>query len=751
MSRLFKAMFLGLFTGAIGVIVGVLPFGLSLEEDIGLGLLFKLRGQLGAPSDAVIVSIDKQSSEYLDLPDNPDKWPRSVHARLTENLSRAGARVIAFDVHFVEPRSPQEDGRLAEAIGSAHNCLLCEPMKTREIRPSGEGGSAGEVQSVVRVVKPLDLLSRQAVSTAPFPLPRIPFKVNRYWTFQTGAGDVPTLPVVAFQLYAMPVYGDFVRLLEKTCPDQAGRLPHDGNVIIKTGRVKDLAREIREIFESEPSVPKRMLADLDRSAASPGDPKNQVILRSLVRMYQGANSRYLNYYGPPRTVTTVPYYQALRYYEKGAGDGYVDLKGKAVFVGLSEVLLAERKDSFYTVFSQADGLFIGGVEIMATAFLNLLEGAPIEPVGTRAYILIILLWGVFLGIATRIPAIGVAAASTVVLSIAYLGFAAWQFKAAATWYPVVVPLFLEVPVAFFGAVTWKYVDTNKERLNIRKAFEHYLPKEVVDQLARDIAHIQTGSKVVYGVCLYTDAQQYTALSETMEPADLGRFMNRYYGTMFKPVKQHGGFVSGVIGDSMLALWVSARCDPTLKAKACQAVLEIREALQQFETASSETTLKTRLGLHCGTILLGHIGALDHYEYTPMGDIVNTASRIEGLNKHLGTNVLVSGDLVEQLVGFLTREVGTFRLKGKTKPIEVYELRGQLQGADEREVKACALFAEGLAAFKQQSWDDATERFRMCLAVFGEDVPSRMYIGLCGYYKENRPEEPWDGVIHMEKK
>ena len=127
-SRLTKAIILGLLVGIVGVIAGLLPFGHSLEENMGLGVLFKLRGEKPKPSDVFIVSIDKESSEKLNLPDNPDKWPRSLHARLTENLMREGAKVVAFDVHFIEPRSAEDDRLLAKAIKEAKNCVLGEPL-----------------------------------------------------------------------------------------------------------------------------------------------------------------------------------------------------------------------------------------------------------------------------------------------------------------------------------------------------------------------------------------------------------------------------------------------------------------------------------------------------------------------------------------------------------------------------------------------------------------------------------------------
>ena len=751
LSRLSNAAILGILTGTIGVIASVLPLGLDLDETVGLDVLFRLRGERPAPPDVVVVSIDKESCECLNLPDNPDKWPRSTHARLTEILAKEGARVIAFDVHFIEPRSPEDDNLFAGAIRAARNVVLCEPLKAREIPLSDRTGPRAEVHSIVKTAKPIPLLSRPAVSTAPFPLPRIPFKVSQYWTFQAGAGDVPTLPVVVFQLFTRQIYGEFVRLLERASPTQARKLPGDCDGAMEAGEINGLIRNIREIFESDPSIAEKMLMELERSRFPSDDGKKVQLITSLINMYRGGNSRYINYCGPPRTITTIPYYQALQLEEGGIGEKRVDLKGKAVFVGLSEVLLAERKDSFYTVFSQANGLFVSGVEIAATAFSNLLENRPLKPLRLHSFILVIFLWGALLAIVCRLLPIVVSVVTVIGLSLLYLVVATYQFKIHDLWFPIVVPLFFQAPLGFFGAVVWNYIETNKERQNIRKAFEHYLPKDVVNQLSKNIATIRTGSKIVYGVCLYTDAEQYTSFSESMDPAELGRFMNRYYETMFKPVKQHGGFISGVIGDSMLALWVAASSENTLRAKACMAALDIRKALEQFDQSSNAVKLRTRIGLHCGPILLGHIGALDHYEYSPMGDIVNTAARIDSLNKKLGASMLVSDEVIHQLGGFLTRELGTFRLAGKVKPVVVHELLGRGEESSEKMRASCVMFAEALSAFRRQSWDEAAEKFHQSLENLGEDGPSHFYLTLCETYKATPPAEPWDGVVRMGEK
>ena len=464
MSRLLKAIFLGFLIGIVGLVISLFYFASNIEENTGLGLLFKLRGEGQAPSDVVIVSIDKESSEKLNIPDNPDKWPRSLHARLIENLVREGAEVIAFDVHFIEPRSSEDDNLFAEAIRKARNVVLAEPLKAKEIPLSGSGGSHAGVHSIEKIVKPLALFARPAVATAPFALPRIPFKVNQYWAFKTGAGDSPTLPVVAFQLFTLQVYEEFIHLLEKVSPNQAGKLPRDSDTVIKTRGVKKLIGDIKEIFESKPLIADRMLEELEHSKPLSVDVKRYRLLKSLIRMYGGSNSRYINYYGPPRTITTIPYYQALQLRESAGNDKQIDLKGKAVFVGLSEILLAERKDSFYTVFSQANGIFISGVEIAATAFSNIIEDTPVKPISLHFYIPIILLWGILTGVICRMSTIKVAALGIVGLSVFYLISGVYLFKTNNIWNPIIIPLFIQNPLAFLGAVAIKYSGLFKEYL-----------------------------------------------------------------------------------------------------------------------------------------------------------------------------------------------------------------------------------------------------------------------------------------------
>jgi adenylate cyclase len=322
-------------------------------------------------------------------------------------------------------------------------------------------------------------------------------------------------------------YEEFLRLLGMVDPTQAAHLPPSKETSIASGIAK-LMHGVREIFKKEPSTGQKLLAELANDRTLSSDRRKRQLLKSYVSMYQGTDSRYLNFYGPPGTITTVPYYQVLQVQEPGiTGDKRPDVSGKVVFVGLSEHLRPEQKDGFYTVFSQPSGVDLSGVEIAATAFANLLEDRHIQPPQVTVYLAMILLWGVILGTLCRLLPTTIAVVSVIGLGTLYLAAAQHQFNTADTWYPVVLPLFVQLPLALFGGVLWKYFDTNNEREHIRKLFGYYLPNKVVDQLLTNVTDVKTSNQLVYGTCLCTDAEQYTALAENMDPKVLGSFINEY--------------------------------------------------------------------------------------------------------------------------------------------------------------------------------------------------------------------------------
>jgi adenylate cyclase len=752
MIRLFKGSVLGLAIGVLGLIIGLLPFGLTIEERIGLDLLFTLRGVKKPPNDVVIISLDKQSANFLNVSDDYRKWPRRIHAKLIEALRHEGAAVIVFDVLFDESRSRDEDEVLSSAIQKAGNVVLCCFLKTERMAITAERATSTRVIQTVELIPPIPLFQNFAMAIAPFPLPKIPYKVSQYWTFKQDAGDAPTLPVVAFQIYAMDANKDLIELIKKVNETHVNPVLPNQPKISHAQDVDRFMREMRGLFFRDVTLGENTLKELGRSGLMNKNPSLHRKIKSLIKMYQSPPSLYFNFYGPPQTITTIPYYQALQQYGKGLGSSEsISLKDKAIFIGHSPKFQHEQKEMFFTVFSESSGLDLSGVEIAATGFANLLEDVHIEPPSIAVLGALLFFWGAGIGIVSRLLPVIPSISAVIGLSIAYLVIVLNLFTRTGLWYPLVVPLFVQSPLAMLVAFLWIFIEGNKERRNIEKALEYYLPNDLVNKLAKNISAFNLTNQLVYGICLWTDAEQYTALSERMNPQELADFMNRYFQILFDPVKKHGGVISNVVGDSVLAVWVAPQPDSELRRQACSAALDISDAIIRFRQSTELPLLPTRIGIHSGHILLGNVGAIDHYEYRPIGDIVNTATRIEGINKFLRTRILASGEVVNQLEGILTREIGSFIPAGKSNALNLYELICRSDDATQEQINGCAIFGSALQDFRIRLWQEASEKFLESIKCFSRDGVSDFYLDLCRLYQQDPPGDSWDGIIHLERK
>jgi adenylate cyclase len=752
MSKKSRTIVLGVSTVLLGIVMSLIPFTYGLEEKIGLDLLFKLRGERQPPEDVIVVTISEKSARKLNVPFNLKKWPRSLHAQLIEKIVNKGASVIAFDIFFNEAYDDDGDKLFARALRDAGNVVLFQKLK-KERDPFDEKGNPIGYLNIDRLHLPIPLFTQSTLALAPFALPKVPVRVSHYWTFKKNAGDRPTLPVVAFQIYALSVYKKFIQLLKKVSHSDVHTLLQSKSEIIERKNIVEIIQAIRYIFKKEPHIAEKMLQELENEEKGYRDKKKTLLLKSLIRMYESSDKQFLNFYGGPRSVTTIPYHQVLELPKDGLHkSGPPDFNGKAVFVGVSENLELGQIDGFYTVYTPKEtGVDICGTEIAATAFANFLEDMPVKPLSHYWQLAIIVLWGMIIVILCYYFPSSLSLVIMVGVCGLYLIGALHYFKASGIWYPLVVPLFFQAPFAYLGALAWKYSVAHKERQNIKKAFSYYVPDEIIDKLSKDFSHIETSNKLVYGTCLYTDAEHFTTLSESMDPESLARVINQYFEIIFNPVKLHNGVISNVIADSMLALWATVDNDPRARKKACLTALDIKRALYDYSKSYNPVRLYTRIALHSGHILLGNVGAIDHYEYRAVGDIVNTVTRIEGLNKFLGTQILLSKEIVSELDMFLTRDVGEFLFVGKAKPLVIHELMCPIDECSSQQKDLCTAFNRALDIFRKQDWEKAGTLFKKIIENYGPDGPSSFYIQLCGKYSNNPPEETWSGVIRLDKK
>lgn len=718
------------------------PYGQSIEEEYGLVPLFHLRGPRSEPGRAVIVSVDSDSPDRSAYPSHLNNRSRAVHAELVDRLMEYGAAGIVFDVLFTEKKDMEGDRRLAEAIRRSGKVVLVEGLQRKSLAPPEATGIEGNIEMEL-LVSPLEEIADAALALSPFPLPKIPVRVTRSWLFKSSCGEIPTLPAVSFQAVTLRQCDQLLALLRRENPHGAADLPADiGEALNGPGLVETM-KKIRFLFLQEPSLKDKLLAATDGATSAMQDRQN---LHALVNLYAGEGSAAIDFYGPPFTFPTLSYGDVLRGNEDILKE---TIRGRVVFVGASRKSWSNQKDGFFTVFSQPDGLDISGVELAATVFSNLAENRAVRHVTTVQSLGIIAFFAFAAGLVCflmlPLPAAGVLLGGIAVS--AATGY--FLFAANGTWFPLIIPLLFVPLAAYLAATLANYFQERQHHRHVSTALSFYIPGDVVEQLSRDPSSIGRAEKMVYSTCLISDAQHYTTLSERMRPKDLSLHMNEYYRRLFSEVKRKDGIVCNVVGDSMLAHWPSSGPEAPLAEKACRAALHIARAAELFNALHRDRSLPTRIGLHAGLLLLDNIGAEDHFEYAPVGDVVNTVSRIEALNKRIGTRILASNTVLDGTQGVASREVGTFLLGGKTQPVVIFELLADEERTAGRNLLCNEAFPEALLLFRRGRWPRALKAFNHCLVLDTEDGPSRFYKEFCESFLLAPPVD-WKGILQVEK-
>ena len=731
----------------IGIVIGALVYivfpGFDLEENVGLSWLFQQRGAVVSPKEVVVVAMDSKSAKQLSLSNDSKSWPRQLHAELINKLSAAGAQAIVFDVFFKEPKDPVQDQALADAIAQANNVILVASMQRELLELETPGEKAGHIV-VDRLLSPASLFEQAAWATAPFVLPKVPARVNQFWTYYESAADTPTLPARAlehFSIESLPQLG--IMLQEDDRPEVQAL----GRLLGQSPINKDTFTSLRRFVQQYPALTQEIGHQIETSPLIDGTTQQRLL--ALLKMYHHGGRYYLNFIGPPHSIKTYALSDIVDPVAASTKQ-MPDVAGKVVFVGFSERLQPQQRDSYYTVYTGESGSDISGVEIGATAFANLLHRNAIEPISPMLYVVLVVFSSLLVALtAWWLPAT-LAIVVVAIYVAAYISFCAYLFTHHTLWLPVVGPAFIQAPLILFAALVWRYALINRERKRIRKAFGYYLPDNVVNDLARQDGHVTASSQEMFGICLATDAQHYTSLAESLDPKTLSELMNRYYEALFAPVRSSGGVISDVIGDAMLAIWATKKTEAAMKQKACKTALEIIRSVEHFNETSGHPPLRTRIGLHAGQLVLGNIGALDHFEYRAVGDIVNTATRIESLNKKLGSTVLVSDEVLQDVDGFVTRQLGHFRMAGKQHPVVIHELLAFEEEHTPVLRDLCAQFQSARQAYENQQWEEAALLFKALIRTYPADAPSQFYYQrICNHLA--RPPQAWSAVISFVEK
>lgn len=456
---------------------------------------------------------------------------------------------------------------------------------------------------------------------------------------------------------------------------------------------------------------------------------------------------WLHYYGPADDFPSVSLDRALA--ANGVPAGF--FRDQLVVVGGRSTLdvLMLGKDEFRTPFGRLGGPFARGVEIHLTAWLNLLRADSLRRMPAVLECWAVALLGVLLGGALPrfrpLPAFFVCG----LIAGGVLVGAQVLFIKERIWFAWAIPVMILAPAALIWAVGTRYFIEERRRRSLREAFARYLSPHLADRIADADISLAPGGVLVEATVLFTDLENFTALCERIDdPEQVSEVLVGYFSRTCRHVLENDGTIIRYAGDAIQAAWGAPLPEPAHARKAVLAAWKVHLA------ASDEIAgfpLRTRIGVHTGRVLAGNLGSRERFDYAVIGDTVNFASRLEGLNKYLGTSVLLSEEVLARLDGtFVTRCVGSFRVQGKRDERVVHELIGPSpQPAAEPWREA---FAGALAAFRRGAFAEAGEGFRETIALRdGRDGPSEFYLARLAQLDPARLPEPWTGVLEFDTK
>ncbi len=455
---------------------------------------------------------------------------------------------------------------------------------------------------------------------------------------------------------------------------------------------------------------------------------------------------WLNYYGPPHTVETMSYYEALR----GSIEGR--FRGKIVLVGASYqvAITGARADTFRSPFPGGDVRF-DGVELHATALENLLQGEWLRRLPGWAELAVVMLLGALAG--ALLPGLRPRSATVAAIGLMVGGtLLAFQLQGRARiWFPWMIPVFIQLPVAMVWALLFHAIKGYVQSTLLERSLEYYLSPKQVRNIMRSPELLSRGGQKQRVSILFSDIANFSRFSERMDPESLVTLLNQYYDEAIAHVHQTDGTVVKLIGDSIFALWNAPQPQADHQERACRAALLLQAGAVQLSERPGTPPLRTRIGLHTGEACVGNVGSADRFDYTAIGEAVNLASRLESLNKTLGTSILATRDALKGLESRIaSRCLGYFRLKGFDSVVEVHEVLGD--GADQNDAAQWrARFELALHHFQRGELEKARSAFAETLALRPDDGPARFYLD----HLAERPPGPlppeWTGEINLKEK
>jgi adenylate cyclase len=609
--RFYKSLILAFSVSLLTSLASYLGYFDRLEAK-ALDFLFWLRGQQKSP-EIVLVQIDDQAFRNLG---EKQPLPRAYLAGLIDLIARSGAKVIGMDIELKVPTTRREDEVLVKAIHAAEEKGISKVVPVYVIRPQKEQDGTTLYTHAPFFSSELAVVS--GFANAPVEadgfVRQIPLAVK--------AADGKVLP--SFALAALARYAGYDPSRLEAAVNKASNitllLPEWNKF-----RGELLPQPTQFSFELEDSWKINFAGAQGSFKALPSDPIFQL---SKQKLSLAADNPF---------------------------------RGKIVLIGAT---FGDSRDFFPT----PRGL-MSGMEIHANVIHTLLSRSQILPLHRLIALSISLTFAVIVSLLLTLLRPSVVnilsvAAIPVLLIPSYAAFAY-----LGLWVDFVTPLL---------AIGWgAYVGDFLDSRHIRRSLGEYVDREVANQIANQEESL-AGEKKEVSV-FFTDVRNYTTLSEGLLPEKVVGILNELFQMMGKVIAHHQGCIVDFIGDAVLAVFGAPKDNPNHAWDAVQTAITVQQELDRLNEKWQKRgipPIQIGVGIHSGEVLAGIVGSGERKKFGVTGDTVNTGSRVEGLNKEFSTSILITRETLERLNGKIqVRSCGEVRVKGRVKPVEVFEILG----------------------------------------------------------------------------
>ena len=707
-----RKLIYSLYSGITALILIVVLLLFNLFESLELKTLdarFRIFSKPETASKNIVFAvIDDKSIQSLEKQNMYWPWSRDVYAELVGYFKRGGAKAVMFDILFPSPdidrvssNGEDNDKNFADSMKSAQNVLLGLQLK-EDIAPSNY-----PMNNSVEFSFPHDAVSSKIFSSsiAPYPL------------FQSSAKNIGVVN------YHSDDDG-ICRRLPLLSYYNRTTFPHLGFTAFLFNKHPSIT------FEKEKKTLKVENQEI------PLDNEGNF----LIWWYgKGGIDGCFKYYSIQSLI-----HSAIQ--EKRSHQPIVpsdSFKDKYVIVGSNASALLDFRT---TPFTQEEPY--PGMEIYATMLSNLLQKDFLRIGNKTISILAIFAFCFLVAFAMfYVHRVIYTISLVIILSIAWVGISCYFFSSEKIWIELAAPL-CSILCSFAISATWSYSTEGKARKQLRSMFHRYVDATVVEQLEAHPEKLELGGVETEAVVFFSDIEQFTIVSEQLQPKDVVKHLNEYFSLSVDVLLKHNAFLDKYYGDAVMAMFGVPIQNNNDAHYACLASLEIIQSLKSQPMVFN----RARIGLHSGKMLVGNIGSVKRTEYTAIGDTVNVASRLESVNKIYGTSIIISEQVYSKVHNdMICRELDIVTLKGKGTATRIFELLCTKKLCPQETTTLVQQFGLALQQYRNKSFVEAKNSFSQLLKQFPDDNPAKVFINRCNNFISSPPPQEWNGVYDLESK